>query len=619
MTAFSRTASDTAGGTDSATRVVRHPRTGTDTAGGTDAAVVGVSYPLALLTGAPTTAPYALTLAIATTPTPTPAGQSTQWGVLAVDRFGVVYADYPTAVPKTVRWTLGGAEGVKWAVPIDAANLAELPLARAATTPHREVQLWRNGHMLVWAVPTARQANSKDRIYTYDAKGLLWYYGRRYMGRANRHNFLTNASFESGLTGWSAVGGTLTATADSSHHALGPTALKLVQTNANLDEYEVQSFVSVAGVIGLALFYTAWIYLDTFTDIALNGRGVGLVRAAANVGSFVSIDANTPTKKLIRLTGVLHQPPNVTEVLEYRVYGVKGTMWVDAATVTAEESISLIAANSPGGTGWDQIEIPHYVSEYLQGRGDIANAFGVNNGKSDLNIGFYGPPTGITKERTYQFFDHQRGYAGGQGAGVFDEFSKSADGFDIRVAVTPNTRTLTCEYPRTGTDRPDLPLTWVKDPTNPARDVSYVIAEWDWAESIEQTANQVVELGGWGTGASREEGGYENNSALGGLTLEMVESAPNDTPIDALDTFARQRGLQYEHAVQTPIFTLVEPRDAITGEVTYPLIGVLLPGDTMPVRVDDGDVQMDGTYRLVTLELDCTTEQLKATFNPEPV
>lgn len=619
MTAFSRTASDTAGGTDSASGRRTFARAGTDTAGGTDVATKGQVYNLALLTGAPTTAPYALTLAIATVPLPTPAGQSTQWGVLAVDRFGVVYAEYPTAVPKSVAWTLNGAEVVKWNTPIDAPHLNELPLARATTTPHREVQLWRNGHLLTWAVPTTRQATSRDRIYNYGAKGLLWYYGRRYMGRANRHNFLSNGSFESGLTGWSTVGAGLTATADTTHHALGPTALKLVQTTENLDSYEVQSFVSEAGVIGLALFYTAWIYIDTFTDIALNGRGIGLVRAAANVGSFVSIDQNTPTKKLIRLSGVLHQPPNVTEVVEFRVYGPKGTAWVDAATVTAEESISLINANSPGGTGWDQIEIPHYVSEYLQGRGDIANAFGVNNGKSDLNIGFYGTPTGITKERTYQFFDHQRGYAGGQGSGVFDEFTKSADGFDIRVAVTPNTRTLTCEYPRTGIDRPDLALTWVKDPTNPARDVSYVISEWDWAEDIERTANQVVELGGWGSGASREEGGYENNSALGGLTLEMVESAPNDTPIDALDTFAQRRGEQLENAVQTPVFTLVEPRHPTTGEVTYPLIGVLLPGDTMPVHVDDGDVQMDGTYRLASLELDCTTEKMRATFNPETV
>ncbi len=305
-------------------------------------------------------------------------------------------------------------------------------------------------------------------------------------------------------------------------------------------------------------------------------------------------------------------PPFASETIEARLFAIEGTIWWDAVTLVADEHLGW-------GDGTDQGTVVYDVVNYLQGKGKFASQ---SPEKTDCFIRPVMPTTGVEVQtgRAYRFANHQKGFDGGpSGSGVLDHYLNSDSGIDWRFE--PNGRILRGHYPAIGEDRTDVTWTWRNFPDRIGWSGSYGIVNYTYAQSIEQSATQIVELGGWGGtqypgDPSREEGAYTNTADLGGVTLELVETAPQGTPISQLDRRAGARGRRLSRAVTTPQITIAEPRDATTGEITYPLIGILLPGDTIAVDIVDGNFVLQGDWRVAQVSLDGQTDLLTVTPNP---
>jgi hypothetical protein len=146
---------------------------------------------------------------------------------------------------------------------------------------------------------------------------------------------------------------------------------------------------------------------------------------------------------------------------------------------------------------------------------------------------------------------------------------------------------------------------------------------WSYDDDDENAANVITKTGRRGGQAfpgdpSAEEGYYENPSSLGGLTQELVESANTGYNLRQLNRLAAQRGAQLEHVVKRLTIRIVEPRDPISGEVTHPLIGDLMPGDWIHVDILDGRfsaVSPEGGWRIAQIVFDGATEVLTTTVN----
>lgn len=559
--------------------------------------------------------------AVVTTPAATPAGEPTRYLIRAVTQAGTVLATYPRALANWIEWTENDAEGFEVEVPVDDDI--------SPFDPPNEIQIWRNGHLLVWGRVTRRRATAGSRTWTLTCKGLLDYFKRRHMdkGGTGLTDLLSDAGNFEGTDladEWTVSGSGVTVTADTTIRLLDAKSAKLVGDSTNGDRYISKQFVVTSTAIGVAVFLSGYLFVETLTDDTYQQRGLLIGYYDAPGDPFLKAHTtaaiklgSTPTGSWQRFDTVVHLPPGDARLVEVRVQIPYGTLYADALKVRVMESFSMIAANAPDGIGWDQVDIVQQIFKFLQGGG----FFGVGNNKSDLGIATLGGPSGVVKHRTYQFFDHQRGYSGPSGSGAADEFLRTVDGVDIRVFYSPTSRWLEVFYPSIGTARTTWRFRWVRHVSDDGvlPDDRWGIQDWTYEDTIDGAANDVTELSGWGTGVGREEGGYTNLAAFGGLTMELVESAPQDSPLDLLDDVAEARGAQLERPLSSPTFTIAEPRHPTTQEVTETMIGVLMPGDTIPLTVLDGALQMDGDYRVARVRLDCRTDLLAVVPNPVPV
>lgn len=545
-----------------------------------------------------------------TSPTPTAPGAQTVYQVVAVDCDGSNPQPLAKAKPIAVRWPGKNLPmEVDLSMSIDDPTFSSID-PRAAG--NREVQVYRNGHMLFWGKPVTRRANSKDRRWTITCKDPLWYFTKRNVGRANRVNYLTNGSFEGGGTAWFDDGAVTFSVITGADAYVGTKYARLV--GSGQDGHIFNRWPMRSGPLGLAVFLTVWRKVEVFTSPAGFNLGVVFEREGATgpgAQATSPITAQTPRGVYERVHLVVNMPPNVTEHLRASFFVGVGENHYDAATATVEESCQFLY---PGA--FDQALIISQMVRYAQGTGPLGV---LAPEKSDLHVGVFAPPTGIKKRRLYMLADHAKMYTGGQGNGVLDEFLTADDGVDCRIESTPTTKTLRTYYPRFAPQRLDLPLVWRVFPSEPGRDASVGIVGWDYGDSLEPSANQVCILGGWGTSddafASREEGGYSNPSSLGGLTLELVDTAPDGAPIGALQSTANGKGAQLENPITTPTFTVKEPRDPVTDEVTAQYIGVLVPGMIVPLDVQDGTVVLEGLIALSSVGLDCASDTLAITVD----
>lgn len=529
-------------------------------------------------------------------PIPTQAGMATRWQCLAVNNDGSVRAVIPIVGNPVLVWGLDLALQGTFSVSLDT-DVSQMALGVS------EVQLYRNGVLMLFGPVVSRRANTADRTWSYTAYDPLWYFTHRYFGESARHNYLPNGNFESSLAGWT-NNGTIVSSQSTTQAILGTHSAKLVSTLDNGDDYIVATFPMTAGVEGLALFLTAWVYVESYSFGAFGDRGCYIGRVGATDTQAWAQDPLTkdsaPVGKWSRLSTFIEMPPNETRTIEVRLYAPHGTIYWDAVTVTIAESVSFVNINSAGGAGWDQIDIAQLIVKYASGAYPIGSFYT----KSNLNIAVAGAASGVKKQRTYLFSDHQL---------IMDAltaFTQSSDGFDFRMECTPTKRVFRTYYPSVGRTWTGLAFRYEHDPTTDdetARDRSWGIVAVDWPETIEGSATDVTEMGGWGTGAGREEAAATNHAAFGGLTIELVESAPSEAPIDLLLAIATSRLGQLDQTILTPTLTMVEPRDPTTQEVLLSLIGALLPGDIIPIVISDGGMALGASNAPVNVRVSQVT------------
>lgn len=554
-------------------------------------------------------APSVAQAAFPTVAVPTLPGASTNYDFVASNMVGTDYGHFAAAKLTRIMWTLDGPALAEFDIPIDDPLLSELPLPNVSITPPREIQIYRNGHLLFWGPVVSRRCSHSERVWHYTAYDPLWYLMHRNMGEAERRNYLSPSSFDSGMDGFSAAGA-VSSTIDNVRYLIGGGSLHL--TCASSGENFRRKLVTVtSGSLGLALFLTAWVYVDAFTAPAYARRGAFLGRVGASgpgAYGFSTVDETTSLGTWIRMSCHVNMPPNRTETIDARLYCPDGEVHWDGVTLTVQESLGFVVENSPGGTGWDQTLIAQMTCDYLSGALPVGSPYT----KSNVQIHTAGDPSGITKERVYPFTDHQPGYEGGVGSGALDEWTRAEQGFDYRVDYDSTTlRTFRTYYPFVGVTWSE-PFAYINDGTT----ANWCIVGYDFLETIEGSATDVAEISSFGDDSGREEGAFFDDAALGGLTLELVEAAPTAAPLDLLDAVAKQRGVQLAKPIATPVLKMIEPKDPVSEAVLLTLIGVLMPGDFIPVTLFDGSVLMFDVVRVTQVTLNAEDESLSVAIAP---
>lgn len=538
-----------------------------------------------------------------------------RWRVVVTDVHGTVLGELPYAVLSTINFELNAPEDFEFTLLQNDPGIALL-----VDTPFREVQVWRGDQILAWG-PVTRMAYAKD-TFVASCHGALWHLTRRYIGKANRHNYILNPSFEDGTGGgWNYVTnpvflfhGWEGAQADPPIHGLetfpiasGRKSLSLANTVPGADAWADQSitwvvdpstdpdgdlftlkgYVYVSAPIppDAGAHQERGLYLERFSTTELNPSEAVQEAAPGSMLSiqtgFVPLNDSTPVGVWQRIEIALTTPPKAgeAETVNVRLYAPAGvTVYWDAIGLTRIEKLAFY--------GVDQAFIAEGIVRHLQ---DPAY------GKSDVNISTHCPPTGVLRTRIYVHSEHPPGF------GALEEFPKLDNGFDFGMSYTPTARIFTTFHDRRGSYKPSYALAL------PAADGTGNIADWTWAFDGEAASSSVIVLGS-GDGSDREEGGAIDTSAWSdGVTMEEVFTAPDGTPIDALGSMATERLTVSRNPISLEI-TLLPGRNPDP-------IGALWPGDDVPVTINRHQLHINGTYRIVRAAINPVGNTMDLTLN----
>jgi hypothetical protein len=452
----------------------------------------------------------------------------------------------------------------------------------------REVQIFVAGitNPVFWG-PIVRPQAGLDES-SWQCAGLLWYFAHRFMGRADRVNQLANGDFEAGETAWAFDGVTHAVNTNLTYILEGTKSLRLEGTAADHAQFAYAGWTHPVGGYpgGDYLTASAWVYVPAASYVGGAANDYGLVvihRRGSDVisGSFATIGDDFTFDEWVPLEagvgGVVEG-----DTVEVRLFPPHGVAYYDLATLTFMESLSF----GYPGPAEDVTDIIEGIVNYAQSR--IA---ALDHGKSDLNIDFAGTPTGITRQIAYQFEEHRN---------ILDAIMEyvRAGYCDIDIALTATTRTFTVHVPRKGSlfgTTLDL-----GDTTTPGN-----IADFTYSEDLENGASSVVLLGP-GDGPDRPEGGAVDTSFANGVfTAEIVESAPDDATVGQLDARSVER-----------LVTAARPE--IIEVTTLPgtgIIGALKVGDTVPLTISYGWVDIDDTYRATRIDADLFMDKATITLN----
>lgn len=484
-----------------------------------------------------------------------------------VQQDGTVIETLDSAEFSSVTWELNGPGSCDFTLHNYDPDALDVDLIAT------EIQVWRDGSIIWWGVPVRAEA-SPGRV-RISCRGLLWYFQRRFIGRADRTNVLSNPEFEASpdLDDWTNVG-TATATADTAQRILGTKALKLVSGTAQLDNYRQQTVTVTGTEIGTLYTLVGWYRVQDsgWLGEALGKRGMTISRVVGgNIqeSSVFEVDGASPRDVWQRGEVTIWVPPNATEDLNIRLYSPGGTIWWDALSLTAMESLFV-------GDPADQTAIAEAIVEHLQDP-----AFD----KSDLNIATSCPASGVNRYRVYQHADHHNGLRS------LEEFPLLDDGFDFDIAITNTTRTFTTYYPRKG----GTPTALDFDHTD--------LSDWTLRFDGEDACSSITVLGD-GDGPDREEGAAIDTSVFGGVILEDVIQAPPGAAIDSLDERATE-ALRLRKVAQ--VLTVTVPAEGY--------VGVVAVGDKGTPTLAQGFSTVSGDWRLVRMTLD-NRDALTMELNP---
>ena len=526
-----------------------------------------------------------------------------EYRILVVNRTGWIYAELDNARLDGVTWQLNAPGTADFVIGTEDPKAVQI-------RPGREVQIWRGDQIIFWGPIVRPQATPGET--QVQAAGLLWYFGRRFLGRADRENLITNGDFEDGLAGWSFAGGVAHSIKRYGGARPQPLSrdkcLKLTGPSSSHDAYAYQRWVhKQAHPQGDLITVAVWVYVpsssfigeptETNSQMAIDGRGLYVKVTDAtdtlptgarviNQEGDVDIDFTTPKDVWYQMEIEMYGVKEGDEI-EVRLYPPQRDAYYDLAVAVYMESLAFSDPVDENATGVDQAMIAGDIILYAQSR-PTRTAQWFNHNKSDLYIDVHTPLTGVMYSRAYQFAEHQ---------GILDaigEFMIGDRSIDIDVEFGPVKRTFTTYYPYKGQYQPDLALEYGRN-----------IADFSVSYDGEQAATDVITLGS-GDGPDRPEGGARDIVSLEGLTLEKISTMPNWAAVGLEDDVARE-----ELRVSRDPYII----EVTTYEGAGPLVGRLKTGDFVPVRIHHGHVHIDGVYRVVALSLTPQTETMNVTLN----
>lgn len=499
--------------------------------------------------------------------------------VRVVNMSGTPYAVLTNAIPGTAYRELNNWGAFDFKIPTGDVQAVECQ-------KHREVQLWRDGKCIWWGVIVKRSTSDNMDWTTVQCYGLEWYFNRRFYGPIQT-NYLTNGSFESGLSNWSATG--CTATVDTSWKVKGSQSVKLVSTSSDQDNF-LRQFITVSGNPNQAVVYRAsavyWIDPSaTWTGPAIYERGLylarlvnGVVQGDDYVWEPITNDSLRDGTEVFVESPYVTVPAGQTQTLEVRLYSPGGTINWDLASVKVEESVST-------AVGGDEVEtLIQRVVDYAQH----------GTGKSDLNMNYAYTTTGKHLPlRAYQFYDH---------GNIWESFREFVESNICDLGVTWNIagtqRTFQVwGWPGRGSLKTDLQI----DLSQSGR-----VAEMEYEEDGEQTATKVRALG-QGSVFTREVAEAVDTTYTSGLVLESVVNTPLETLVGALDGIATAELDRVKKPVTIPKFTIHQNAGNVIDNLDL--------GDLLPVACTYGWVQENGTRRVVGISIDCQNDTVTPTVN----
>jgi hypothetical protein len=203
--------------------------------------------------------------------------------------------------------------------------------------------------------------------------------------------------------------------------------------------------------------------------------------------------------------------------------------------------------------------------------------------KSDLAIAAVGKDSGVVTHSRVWFHHHRNVWETLKG------WTKGDAGFDFELDY--RNRVLRFHHPRRGERKPEFTV------QGGATQVRY-LESFEMVEDGEKIYTTVLMLGG-ADGPSREEGFARDTSATGGIVYErvVVRQHARVRRLDALAKGTLNRSKEVPESL------------SVTTSAGAELLRKVEPGDTLPVRIDHGDVQIDDDRRVLGMDFDLTANK----------
>lgn len=266
----------------------------------------------------------------------------------------------------------------------------------------------------------------------------------------------------------------------------------------------------------------------------------------------------------------------------------------DGSSVDADGNY---VAAPPGFAGYEQVDIAWGLVSYAQGR-PVAN-YTINNPDKDFRVDAATTASGKLRLRQYMREDH---------ANILDllnEFPTLVDfvtgapnGFDWAIIPYLDGRRLFTTYaPQRGTMQTNLTLEYGRN-----------IFTFKVNESMVNFAARAICTGG-SDGDIKLENEWKDAAAAAQFGEDMFITSDGDQmDPDTLGAKARSAVQQRNHPIVDPELQAVR--------VPVELLGVLQPGDTVPVAIHRGRTNIEGHFRIQSIKWAVRPDVLQLTFYP---
>lgn len=247
--------------------------------------------------------------------------------------------------------------------------------------------------------------------------------------------------------------------------------------------------------------------------------------------------------------------------------------------------------------GYEQTEIAWGLVQYAQGI--PVRDYTINNVNKRLRITADALPVTKKRLRRYEREDHLNIMEALQEFPTLVDFNTGApNGFDWAVLpFTDGRRVWTPFSPQRGSRKPDLTLEYGRN-----------ILSFSVAESMVNFASRTICTGG-NNGDIKIENEW-NDAAASAMYGEDMAITSDSTQMDPAELGAKARA--YTLARNHPI---VDP-DLQAVRAPVELLGVLQPGDTVPVSIHKGRTNIEADFRIQSIKWAVRPNNLVLTFYP---